>query len=106
MGSESRSPDGDGAAGLGIALAARVAPRQRTGRRRLLGHDVGSIARRSTHFGSLLGLSTINRHDSIAEGTGEWASASLTVRPPIEYWPWTAGVDDEPESAPRRANAS
>ncbi|MET0458547.1 MAG: hypothetical protein ABW195_04835, partial [Ilumatobacteraceae bacterium] len=89
MGSEP-SPSADaGAPAFGEALARRVRPRQRTGRL-AGGAATGSVVRRATTFGRVLGMSSMRRW--AFEGTDGAGVDHLSVRPPVDYWPW---ADDD-----------
>ena len=72
---------------FGVDLARRVAPRAVTNRPMPL-HGVGSLAVGARRFGQHLALSHVQRQALLAESTDD-----LSVRPPIDYWPWP---DDEP----------
>ena len=75
---------------FGVDLARRVAPRAVTNRPMPL-HGVGSMAVGARRFGQHLALSHVQRQALLAESTDD-----LSVRPPIDYWPWP---HDEPAPA-------
>src|SRR5688572_25928985 len=69
---------------FGAGIARRV--RARTAARRGAS-PLGSVAARAAGFGLALGRSSLHRWDvSLAGGSG---SRGASVRPPIEYWPWS-----------------
>lgn len=93
---------------LGSALAERLRPRTSTLSRPPRGMlGAGSLARSSTDFGSLVGLSSTHRwallrgfeHDDLSS-----VAAGQPVRPPVVEWPWID--DDTPAPSVRTTTAS
>ncbi len=79
---------------FGRAIVERVAPRRRV-TRTVVGRAAGEVSRRSVQFAGGLGLSSTSRW---ARDTASGADVDgLSVRPPIDYWPWSddAGESDD-----------
>ena len=92
------SGSGDGS-GFGRALAERVHPRQRLIVPRV-GRAAGEVVRRSVTFAASLGVSATSRWSVAPARTSGDDLHSLSVRPPIDYWPWH---DDEDAAVPTPA---
>lgn len=77
--------------GFGVAVTARMSPRQRSGR--ALGGSArpGAVGASWSRFGFRLGLSQVARW-SLEASSAEHADGA--VRPPIQYWPWHDQTSD------------